>query len=90
MWALFVMHKPEIPVAPAEIREQHVKYLEKLRDEGKILANGRFLDGSGGLVLVPDCTEDEIRQLIEADPYYKEKVSDYTVKEWAGKIGQAF
>ena len=28
-------------------RPQHLDYLAKLREEGKILANGRFTDGQG-------------------------------------------
>lgn len=74
------------PEKDAEVLDDHLDYLKKYLDEGKIYAKGPFLDHSGGLIIYNTETIEEARELIENDPVIKHKSRKYTLKEWRSTI----
>lgn len=75
-----------LPMADEEksrdYRPHHLQYLEEKRNEGKIFANGRFVDGSGGLVIYKAETLEEAKSLAESDPFVIHKARNYEIHEW--------
>ncbi|MFS0785502.1 YciI family protein [Shouchella sp. 1P09AA] len=65
-----------------DYREAHVAYLQEKKAEGKIFANGRFIDGTGGLVIYQTNTFEELLELVQNDPYVVERARDFEIHEW--------
>jgi uncharacterized protein YciI len=65
-----------------EARQQHLDYLAQRRSEGKIFANGRFVDGAGGLVIYMAETEQEVLEIVKQDPYIIHEARRYEIHEW--------
>jgi uncharacterized protein YciI len=65
-----------------QFRPQHLEYLAKHRDEGRIFANGRFTDGTGGLVIYIAESSDEVVELARQDPYVSSGARGYEIHEW--------
>ncbi len=74
------------PEKDAEVLDEHLEYLKKYLEEGKIYAKGPFLDHSGGLIIYNTENIEEARELIENDPVIKYKSRKYTLKEWRSTI----
>lgn len=70
-------------------RETHIAFLEALRAEGSVVANGRLADGSGGLVVYRGESEAQIRALVEKDPFVVSGARSYEIREWLVKWGPA-
>ena len=68
-FAVFLSMKSE--ALSKQHRPEHLAFLEKQRNAGNILMNGRFTDGSGGLVIYRGEDESEIESLVNEDPYIK-------------------
>lgn len=64
------------------LRPQHLDYLKKCYDEGKLFACGPFPDGSGGMVIYQAESFEEAEVLAGNDPYVKEGVRTLVLKEW--------
>ncbi|WP_446715541.1 YciI family protein [Bacillus sp. OTU530] len=65
-----------------EYRPQHLGFLARLRNEGKILANGKFVDGTGGLVIYMANTLGEVESLVRQDPYIIHGARCFEIHEW--------
>ncbi|WP_232695879.1 YciI family protein [Brevibacillus daliensis] len=65
-----------------EFRPNHLTYLEKLIEQGKVYAKGPFADGSGGMVIYQADSLEEATQLAESDPYVVEGVRHLELKQW--------
>ncbi|MFS0574462.1 YciI family protein [Sporosarcina sp. 179-K 3D1 HS] len=65
-----------------EYRAQHLQYLEQKRQEGKIFANGRFVDNTGGLIIYQVKSFDEVEQIVQLDPYVIHGARGYEIHEW--------
>lgn len=74
------------PKKDAEVLDEHIAYLQKHIDEGKIYAKGPFTDHSGGLVIYNVNTYEEAKAIIENDPVIRENSRTYTLKEWRSNI----
>ncbi len=70
----------------SELLEEHIGYLNKYIENGKIFAKGPFTDHSGGLVILKVDTMEEARDIVENDPAIKEGSRKYTLKEWRSNI----
>lgn len=66
----------------AKYRPEHLSYLEKMRNEGHVKINGKFSDGSGGLVIYQAPSYKECEELVKRDPYILEGARSYEIKEW--------
>lgn len=75
-----------LPVASAERSQQfrplHLEFLEKGRNEGWIFANGRFVDGSGGLIIYIAESVDDVLARVKQDPFVIEGARGYEIHEW--------
>lgn len=65
-----------------DYREEHLKFLEDLRNKETIIMNGKFTDGAGGLVIYKGNDQDEIKALVEQDPYIVNGARNYEMHEW--------
>lgn len=74
------------PKKDAEVLEEHISYLEKYIDNGKIYAKGPFLDHSGGLVIYNVNSMEEAKDIIDNDPAIVNKSRIYELKEWRSSL----
>lgn len=77
------------PEKSQQYRPEHLAFLEKHRNEGRIFANGKFSDGSGGLVIYLAESVEEVLELVRQDPYVVEGARGYEIHEWEVVLGQA-
>lgn len=63
-------------------RPDHLKFLDSQRAAGTVFANGRFMDGSGGMVIYQGETLEEVENVIKQDPFIVHQVRDYVIREW--------
>jgi hypothetical protein len=49
--------------------DAHAKFVDELVERGEMVMGGPFADNSGSLVLLEGVDEDEVRRLLEADPF---------------------
>ncbi|ASS68314.1 MULTISPECIES: YciI family protein [unclassified Paenibacillus] len=66
----------------ARLRTEHLAYLEKLEQEGRIAARGRFTDGWGGLVIYTGESLQQVSALVEQDPYVLHQARNYEIHPW--------
>lgn len=66
-----------------QYRADHLAYLEKLAEEGKVFAKGRFTDGTGGLVIYIAESFQEVEEFVKNDPYVIQGARGYDIHEWA-------
>jgi uncharacterized protein len=79
-YAVFLrMISPELS---QQYRTEHLDYLAELGNQGKIFAKGRFVDGAGGLVIYIADSEEEVKALVEKDPYIIYEARSYEIHEW--------
>ena len=77
-----VIMKTIDPEKDEEFLKDHISYLERYIDNGKIYAKGPFLDHSGGLVIYKVASIEEAKEIIENDPAIVNKARIYELKEW--------
>ncbi|WP_462420633.1 YciI family protein [Salinicoccus sp. Marseille-QA3877] len=65
-----------------DYRDEHLKFLEDLREKDVIIMNGRFTDGAGGLVIYKGKDQAEIKELVKQDPYIVNGARYYEMHEW--------
>lgn len=62
-------------------RAEHLKRLEALEREGKLVLAGPFTDRSGSLIVIEAESREEVEAFMEGDPYVREGVfSHYEVR----------
>lgn len=67
----------------ARVRPRHLEYMTGLNTEGKVVMAGPVGDGAGAMVVYEAPSEDEVRRLIEGDPYTTEGVAvETSLREW--------
>jgi uncharacterized protein len=67
----------------SEVRPVHREYLGKLHAEGKLHTAGPFTDDSGSLIVYEVETEQEVKELIENDPFHEAGIfASYAIKPW--------
>ncbi|SFS90858.1 YciI family protein [Marininema halotolerans] len=67
----------------ADYREEHLSYLEALNQAGQIVGYGRFVDGTGGMIIYRGETEEEVKRYALEDPYIVKGARTLELKEWA-------
>ncbi|MGM8213289.1 YciI family protein [Virgibacillus sp. W0430] len=63
-------------------RPKHLDFLEKMRQEKKVLMNGRFVDGTGGLVIYIGENIEQVEAWVKEDPFIVHGARDYNIHEW--------
>jgi uncharacterized protein len=72
----------------AQRREDHVAYLNKLKDEGSLVAAGPYSDLTGGTILYQADTVQDVEALVAGDPYTQACVTkDRHLREWKVTVG---
>ncbi|WP_054708268.1 YciI family protein [Bacillus sp. JCM 19041] len=69
-------------------REDHLQFLAALRKSGDIAFNGRFLDGTGGLVIYKADSYEKVLEMVKKDPYVQTGARSYEVHEWELVVGE--
>lgn len=64
-------------------RPQHLEFLRKGMEDGKVFAYGKFEDGSGGLVIYKANSYEEAEAFAKQDPYIVENVRKLILREWS-------
>ena len=62
-------------------RTEYFLFLEEKHQEGKIFANGRFADGTGGLVIYRAGSLEKVEQLAKQDPYVIQGARGFDIHE---------
>jgi uncharacterized protein YciI len=65
----------------------HMKYLDDLRDQGIVIANGKFADGSLGLIIFRGESQAEVEDILSRSPFAIHGVREFKVHEWVAKWG---
>ncbi|NHN32551.1 YciI family protein [Paenibacillus agricola] len=65
----------------------HMKYLDDLRDQGTVIANGKFADGSLGLIIFRGESQAEVEDILSRSPFAIHGVREFKVHEWVAKWG---
>ncbi|WP_079909286.1 YciI family protein [Paenibacillus sp. 32352] len=63
-------------------RAQHLEYLLEMRSRGHIFANGRFVDGAGGMVIYRAESLEAVEAFVLNDPYVIHQARGYEIHEW--------
>lgn len=63
-------------------RPAHLEFLARGREEGWVLMNGRFTNGSGGLIIYRAENEEEAVILVKQDPYISLGARNFEIYEW--------
>jgi uncharacterized protein YciI len=67
----------------SRIRPRHREYMGQLLAEGKLVAGGPFMDGSGALFIYEADSLDAAAAMVSADPYLTEGAfASYEVRPW--------
>ncbi len=71
-----------------EALADHRAWLSGLVDAGTLLASGRYVDGSGSLMVCRGADAAEVRELQQADPFAKAGlIAGVRVQEWLTVFG---
>ena len=65
-----------------EFLVEHRIFLDKFYQRGKFLMSGRKEPRTGGIILVNAKDLEELNQIIEQDPFYRQKIANYQVIEF--------
>lgn len=69
-------------------RDDHVAYLNKLKDAGSLIAAGPYEDLTGGTILYQADTQEEAEALVAGDPYTQADVTkDRYLRAWKVTVG---
>ncbi|MBP2327776.1 uncharacterized protein YciI [Kibdelosporangium banguiense] len=72
----------------AQRRDDHVAYLNKLKDAGSLVVAGPYNDLTGGAILYQADSEQDVEALIAGDPYTQADVTkDRYLREWRITVG---
>ena len=61
---------------------QYPAWLERLKNEGKFIAAGKWSDNSGGMLIFRADSLEEAANLVKDDPLVKNQAVQHEVKEW--------
>ena len=78
--------KMQDPGKSEALRPQHLDFLIKTEEQGKIFARGRFSDGTGGLVIYRVESLEEARSIAASDPYVTSGARVLELHEWDMKV----
>ena len=67
----------------ADVRPAHREYLNALKEHGKLVVAGPFVDDSGALIVYEADSDAEVRQIIEGDPFHEIGIfASYLIRPW--------
>jgi uncharacterized protein len=71
-----------------QVRPAHREYCKQLGAEGKLLVGGPYVDERGAMLIYDVADADELRKVLDADPYTEAGViAETTIREWTPVTG---
>ncbi len=72
------------PIAAIEKNlAEHREFLDKYYATGNFIASGPQVPRTGGVILVKGLTRQELDDVIQQDPFHREKVASYQIIEFS-------
>lgn len=72
----------------AEHREDHLAHLNKLQEQGSVVAAGPYADLTAGMIVLRAEDEAAAQALVDQDPYTRLEVTkDRSLREWRVTVG---
>ncbi len=65
-----------------KVRPAHLRYLETLYRQGRVLMAGPFQDGLGGMVIYQNVTQEEAERLAREDPAVASGAREMALRPW--------
>lgn len=65
-----------------ELTEQHKCYLSKQYQSNKLMFGGRKVPRTGGILISMHSSEQELHQVLQADPFIKSGAANYQITEF--------
>ena len=66
-----------------KFRQEHLDFLQEMRNKERILLFGRLVDGTGGLIIYQGTNAEEVTAWAKEDPYVKLGARGFEIHEWA-------
>lgn len=84
IFAALITFVPNMEERRRPYREDHLAYLRQLKAAGKLLMAGAWKEPlDGALIVYQGENEEQVRELIEADPYNRAGLwTDVRIREW--------
>ncbi len=60
----------------------HVKYLHKYYKLNVLIASGRKVPRTGGIILAKGKTKEEIEAIVREDPFFIHRLAEFTITEF--------
>jgi uncharacterized protein YciI len=69
-------------------REDHLAYLNKLKDDGSLVLAGPYEDLTGGAIVLSAESQEAAEALVAGDPYTRAEVTrDRHLRQWKVTVG---
>ncbi|HEX6351998.1 YciI family protein [Actinophytocola sp.] len=70
-------------------RDEHLAYLNKLKEDGALVAAGPYEDLTGGAILLNAASQEDAASLVDGDPYTRANVTkDRYLRQWRVTVGE--
>ncbi len=66
----------------SEVIAKHAQHLRELDGDGKLVLAGPFIDHPTGLLVLRGKNKDEIKSIMDVDPFIQEGFRTYEVRTW--------
>ncbi len=87
-YAVEYVYSPDAADVRDEHRPAHRAWLASLVEDGRVLATGPFIDGTGALLIFKTDNEDALNRLLTADPFnIAGGIAGLKVTEWNPMMG---
>lgn len=85
IFAALITFVPNMVERRQPYREGHLAYLRQLKAAGNLLMAGAWTEPvDGALIVYHGENENQVRQMIEADPYHKAGLwPEFQIREWS-------
>lgn len=64
----------------------HMEWLTRQYESGRVLLAGPQPDGAGGIIVTADLDDEQVRELVESDPWHKDGVAEYGVSAFTARV----
>ncbi|WP_134699423.1 YciI family protein [Ammoniphilus sp. YIM 78166] len=65
-----------------KVRPAHLRYIDELFQQGKVVMAGPFTDQKGGMVIYRAHSYEEAKKMAEQDPVVVERARTLELREW--------
>ncbi len=65
-----------------KLLDGHVEFLKECYTDGTFIASGRKVPRTGGIILARSESVEDLEEILERDPFWKNSVAEYDVVEF--------